>query len=435
MKSYDALFVTAMLLLAAKADCFDQCMGKVCPAGQLCASVVPNCAEPPCARVASCVTTEKLMCFGWGDPHYVTFDAAVINFYGIDEFVMAESSLQPECEELPEFQVLVEQEHRGGNTHVSYIKYITLQIGGIVEVKIDQNRLVYVDTLPFAINQPPPTGITSIQLFTIQKQSQLKLWRDITVVRIETDFGLIVEFDGVSWASVTIPFAYRNCVEGLCGNADGVKANDFKTSQGENALLLPWNRRFWKIGNSWRVLPPTAPTVPGMKASRRKLAPLTGREQSVDKVDLSCTNNIISIVDRDDFCGSLKNDTGRFAACIVKMPGMARNVYEGCKLEVCANKNDLRFAKYLAQSSVGTFVALCAGNGLLTTKTLVPSCPVDLVWSRCGRECTRTCQRPYCRSYKCIKKCYCPRRKPYQHGNRCLSYRQCKAEGLWRRVG
>ena len=35
-------------------------------------------------------------------------------------------------------------------------------------------------------------------------------------------------------------------------------------------------------------------------------------------------------------------------------------------------QNDLRLAKFLAQSSIGTFVALCAGNGLLTTKTLVP---------------------------------------------------------------
>ena len=57
---------------------------------------------------------------------------------------MAENSLQPGCEELPEFQVLVQQEHRGGYTHVSYIKYITLVLPGFVEVKIDQNQLLYV---------------------------------------------------------------------------------------------------------------------------------------------------------------------------------------------------------------------------------------------------------------------------------------------------
>ena len=65
-------------------------------------------------------------------------------------------------------------------------------------------------------------------------------------------------------------------IPGLCGNADGIIANDFKTSQGQNALLLPENKRFWKIGNSWRVRPPT---VPGMVAPRRELARLTGNEQ------------------------------------------------------------------------------------------------------------------------------------------------------------
>ena len=57
---------------------------------------------------------------------------------------MAESSLQPGCEELREFELLVEQEHRGGKTHVSYIKYITIVLPGIVEVKIDKNRHLYV---------------------------------------------------------------------------------------------------------------------------------------------------------------------------------------------------------------------------------------------------------------------------------------------------
>ncbi|KAI0242246.1 hypothetical protein LSAT2_014296 [Lamellibrachia satsuma] len=101
-----------------------------------------------------------------------------------------------------------------------------------------------------------------------------------------------------------------------------------------------------------------------------------------------------------------------------------------------SDDNDQNLIKNLAESSVETFVAICAGNGLLTErKLLVDACPGDLVWTKCGRECTRTCAKPYCSSYKCIEKCYCPRKKPYQHGNRCLSYRQCKAEGLWRPIG
>ena len=34
------------------------------------------------------------------------------------------------------------------------------------------------------------------------------------VLRIETSFGLIVQYDGDTWASVGIPGVYRYCVEG-----------------------------------------------------------------------------------------------------------------------------------------------------------------------------------------------------------------------------
>lgn len=37
-----------------------------------------------------------------------------------------------------------------------------------------------------------------------------------------------------------------------------------------------------------------------------------------DKVDLSCDNNIMKIVDSVEYCGSLLNKAGSFADCMVK---------------------------------------------------------------------------------------------------------------------
>ena len=31
---------------------------------------------------------------------------------------------------------------------------------------------------------------------------------------VETDFGVVIKFDGKRWASVEIPIAYSNCVNG-----------------------------------------------------------------------------------------------------------------------------------------------------------------------------------------------------------------------------
>ena len=41
--------------------------------------------------------------------------------------------------------------------------------------------------------------------------------------------------------------------------------------------------------------------------------------RTVDKVDLSCNDEIMKIVDNDAYCGSLINSTGPFADCLAKM--------------------------------------------------------------------------------------------------------------------
>ncbi|KAI0242249.1 hypothetical protein LSAT2_014299 [Lamellibrachia satsuma] len=199
MKSYDALITTTILLLVGRGYCLDPCKTKVCPAGTFCVSAEPNCNQPPCSWVATCVAkvspaicpkltcspcplnhirkldsagcetcqcydpcqgvkcppnqecvfrrsdgcvragcVGKLMCHGWSDPHYFTFDGAEIHYMGVGEYMLSERS--PECEDLRDFQLLVEQEHRYGGTSVSYVKSITLTLPDTVKLKIGRHR-------------------------------------------------------------------------------------------------------------------------------------------------------------------------------------------------------------------------------------------------------------------------------------------------------
>ena len=78
------------------------------------------------------------MCHGWSDPHYFTFDGAEIHYMGVGEYMLSERS--PECEDLRDFQLLVEQEHRYGGTSVSYVKSITLTLPDTVKLKIGRHR-------------------------------------------------------------------------------------------------------------------------------------------------------------------------------------------------------------------------------------------------------------------------------------------------------
>ncbi|KAI0214462.1 Alpha-tectorin [Lamellibrachia satsuma] len=307
-----------------------------------------------------------MVCNGWTEPHYDTFDGAGINYQGVGLFVMSARSSQDRCAHLRDFQVLVDHEHRNGITYQSWIRSVTLVLPGIVVLYIGPNRQITV------ISGAIPWTMTFTTLsYAVPIRPGI-----VTVLRVETDFGLIVEFDGRMWASVKISSNYRKCVEGLCGNADGDPMNDYRTRLGVNVRRLPSNRRFWSIGNSWRVNDiRESPRARGFEravtAARFEAAPLTGSEQTVDKVDLSCNRKIMRTVDSNAYCGFLKNAAGPFAACIKKMPRVAKSMYEGCKYDVCANKNNLRFARTVAQSSVATFVAICGGNGLLTEEKVV----------------------------------------------------------------
>ena len=51
---------------------------------------------------------------------------------------------QPDCKGLPDFQVLVEQEHREGDMRVSYIRSVTLILPGLVELNIGLSRQLSV---------------------------------------------------------------------------------------------------------------------------------------------------------------------------------------------------------------------------------------------------------------------------------------------------
>jgi len=51
-------------------------------------------------------------------------------------------------------------------------------------------------------------------------------------VRIQTTFGVVVEYDGWTKISVLVPPEYNSNLTGLCGNFDGNSANDWTKADG-----------------------------------------------------------------------------------------------------------------------------------------------------------------------------------------------------------
>jgi hypothetical protein len=60
-----------------------------------------------------------------------------------------------------------------------------------------------------------------------------KIMNNGMFMRVETEFGLVVEFNGYWVATVRVPDDYARAMEGLCGNFDGqenegYRARDFQ---------------------------------------------------------------------------------------------------------------------------------------------------------------------------------------------------------------
>lgn len=75
----------------------------------------------------------------------------------------------------------------------------------------------------------------------------VKVYQSGMSTAVETDFGLLVTFDGQHYASISIPGSYINSTCGLCGNYNKNPLDDFLRPDGRPAMSV------LDLGESWRV--------------------------------------------------------------------------------------------------------------------------------------------------------------------------------------
>ncbi|XP_049757589.1 IgGFc-binding protein isoform X1 [Elephas maximus indicus] len=309
-------------------------------------------------------------CQGSGDPHYVSFDGRRFDFMGTCTYLLAGSCGQNAA--LPDFRVLVENEHRGSQT-VSYTRAVRVEAYGVVvAVRREYPGQVLVDSvlkyLPFQA-----------------ADGQIQTFRQGNNAVIRTDFGLTVTYDWNSRVTAKVPGSYASALCGLCGNFNGDPSDDLALrggGQAANALAF---------GNSWQeeTRPGCAATEPG---DCPKLDSLVAQQLQGKKE-----------------CGIIADPEGPFREChnTLDPQGAVRDcVYDRCLLPGQSGPLCEALAAYAAEcQAAGATV-----HPWRSEKLCPPSCPPNSHYEACSQGCPLSCGDipvPRGCGSDCVESCVC----------------------------
>lgn len=168
------------------------------------------------------------VCTVFGDPHYRTFDGKIYNFQGTCKYILAEDRTKDKS-----FSIKVRNDARQTTrfawTQTVMIKYnktkINLQQNGVIRVNRKVIQIPYTKAGSFVVH------------------------REGHSVVIELQNGMEIVWDGDSFLEVTVPSRYKGKLRGLCGNYNGIEADDFTGKDGISYLNAEEFGRTWRSGS------------------------------------------------------------------------------------------------------------------------------------------------------------------------------------------
>ncbi|MFT7810023.1 zonadhesin-like [Arapaima gigas] len=316
----------------------------------------------------ACHSTGKGMCHVAGDPHYYTFDGKMHTFMGTCTYTLVEVC---NSSQVTPFTIVAKNEERG-QPLASYVRFVTVSIPG-ANITLSKAKRVLLDgrriRTPFTITQ------TGARLYTSGVYSV-----------VDTDFGLIVKFDGVHHLEITIPGDYFNKVCGMCGNYNDNPSDDNLMPSGKPATNVT------ELGNSWKA---EGDSDPGCQPDDREdLNPKCSPAEKEQYLSM-CGDVLLSKHFED--CHTLQPPEPFLNNCVYDMCE-----YSGMQETLCDN--------------VDAYAQACQSLGVTISwrnQTFCPlPCPPNSYYSPCTAPCPATCADLFPTSCpeppsSCVEGCQC----------------------------
>ena len=253
-------------------------------------------------------------CYGWGDPHYRSFDYRYFDFQGDCEYVLS----QP-CNDSSEFIIAA------SNTAVNSFVSVTSQVRIIIEKK---GLEIILGRGYITIN-----GKSRSNNGFIHRSSGVEVIRNgrQAYILITISHPIAISWDGSHRVDITPSSSWQDMLCGLCGNYNDDNSDDFMLPDGSVTSSVN------EFGSSW-------------------LYSNTSSTCGVPQPPPPCSGSIM--IAAESRCGELR--MGVFNVCNSAID--PTEFINGCELDYCLCSDAEREDCYC--NSLSTYAAACAAVGI-----------------------------------------------------------------------
>ncbi|XP_073426567.1 IgGFc-binding protein-like [Dendrobates tinctorius] len=315
--------------------------------------------------VLGCHATERGQCIAWGDPHYITFDNVYYDMQGTCRYTFLKIDTK-----LVSYSVIVENEPYG---NVAVTKSVTMTIGDYI-IHLERGKAWTIELNKERYNLPLDS-----------RKHQFWINEEGNNVIIYTKYGITLLYDRQYYVSAWVPSSYAGLTQGLCGNFNKDRNDDFRLPNGTVANLAAFAES-WAVGGE-----------------RSDCSGCSGDHC------FTCDEVATTEAKSPTKCGLITDPQGPFKDCHALMPP---DMYaKSCVFDLCASGDR---ADALC-ASLQTYASLCQDRGSkIGSWRDVVGCPLpcraNSHYTLCTQTCRFTChslRAPSSCSENCFEGCEC----------------------------